>query len=98
MVVRLRPEEARALGQRITAAFPLDPNGKPVVETVNGVELSPDIWPALREFVPGSPRWLHSADYDESLRAGGREGRRRHRLFLDVEHAVAVLNFPDSTD
>ena len=96
-VVQLRPEDARALGVLVAAAFQRDEKGRPIGATGAVVE-PPYIWPALREFVPADTRWLHQAGYDDRLMANWQEGTRWRRLFLDVEHAVAVLDFADDTD
>jgi hypothetical protein len=85
-VVRLRPEDARALAQRygFVPYASVDPEELPH-------SASPaDAWPALVPFLPTEPRWLHSRAYDE-----GNPSTRWRITFLDVEHRTLLFMLND---
>jgi hypothetical protein len=77
-VVRLRPEDARALASRMAAVRDDAENAASAVPV--------QVWPGLAGFVPAGVRWQHSRRYDEAQQL-----ERRRQLYVDPKSAIALF-------
>jgi hypothetical protein len=85
-VVRLRPEDARALAGR----YDFVPWAAVGQDQVPPGSTPADVWPALVPFLAGGSRWLHSRAYDETA-----PSPRWRVAFLDVEHRTLLFMLND---
>ncbi|WP_030486932.1 hypothetical protein [Micromonospora chokoriensis] len=85
-VVKLRPEDARALAQQ----YEFQPYASVNLDELPHSSSPADAWPALMPFLPAAPRWLYSRSYDEA------DPSPRWRVgFLDVEHQTLFFLLND---
>ena len=79
-VIRLRPEDAKALAARYDDWQPLSPLSDEDTE----------VWAPLQPFLPADVRWLHSDEYDRLP-----PQTRWRTVFLDPDRALAFFTLND---
>ena len=77
-MVRLRPDDARTVANRMAALRDDGATAAPAVPV--------EVWPGLAGYVPPGVRWQHSRRYDESLNLD-----RRRQLYVDPKAAIALF-------
>jgi hypothetical protein len=80
LVARLRSDDVAILMARYPFAAGSTVHSSGLTDT------PADVWPALAPFLPASPNWQHSDDYDEA----GSETMWR-LAFLDPDHAIILV-------
>lgn len=81
-VVRLRPEDARAVARKMAAL-------RDDADTASSA-VPVEVWPGLAGFVPPGVRWQHSRRYDGSLNLD-----RRRQLYVDPKAAIGLFIVTD---